>query len=365
MNKKIKIGEVESLADGVESNELILQEQVIESDDFIKIADGVDIKKLVEGDDDPLFVIREIVHEGVSRNGNDYTREDILELERQLLAKKPNAYKGHIRPENFSSANPDAKTIWIGAGVKEINGKLSLWGKGYVLPYAKNLKISLRKALAAGKSLPVSIYYKAKRAFDKATNTFKLSGINLLSIDWAREFAEGVPSNQPMFLSSEMEGDMDYSKLTLELLKENRPDLVEEMQKSDDSSVLSEMASSLNVAEDQVLATVQEMASSIQEKELVISEMKKEQNVNLVKSKLSEKVSSKAIRKVVETLVLAEMDSASIDSPEKADEFLAEMLKRDEVVELLKAKEDHSVPPVIRENNTPSKSVVKVVKKQR
>lgn len=357
-------------------NDIVLSEQV-KDDSFIKLAKGVNIEKLTEGDDNPMFVTLEIIHEGVSKNRVNYTRKDIKELYKQILERKPNAYQGHLTEEERSSKNPDSKTIWVGAGLKEVDGKLTLWGKGYVLPEEKKFRGYLKRAVAAGKRVPVSIYAKSRQLFNKIKGVYNIVSFDLESIDWARDFAEGVPSlTGKVMLTAEMQdfnlitnNEMDLSELTIDQLKNERPDLVDELSKSD--KVLSEMATSLNVETEVLAETVQKQAQELEATSETLAEMKQEKANMILESVLQEQISDKTVRSVVSHVIEAKLDtvvSEMVQSEKnldktKLEEVVISEMKTPEIKALLRSKEDNSVPPAVANNNTNTEgSMTKVVK---
>jgi len=161
-----------------------LAEMSIDNKFDIKVptAKGVDIKALMEGDDDPMFVVVEALNDGVSANNRSYSIETVESVAEQINSLKPDAYQGHLRDEDRPFANPDSKTIWVGAKVLTVDGKKRLFVKGYVLPYAKELKQYLRAAKAVGKKVAVSIYGTAKELVNSSgireVLNFKLESID-------------------------------------------------------------------------------------------------------------------------------------------------------------------------------------------
>lgn len=358
----------------------VISEQA-SSDEFIKIADGIDITKLTEGDNNPLFITVEVIHEGVSRNYNYYDREAIEELYKQILDKKPNAYQGHLDIKDVDSKNPNAKTIWIGAGMKEIEGKLTLFAKGYILPENKNFRGYIKRAVAAGKRLPVSIYGLSKRVYDSVKKVYRVTEIDLQSIDWAREFAEGVKSltGTPK-LTSEMTDynnlldsvEMKYEDITIEDLTKNRPDLVQEIkQNSELETVVSEMSKTLNVEPSNILTTIQEQTKALDTTKARLSEMRTEFANISVRKVLQEHISDDNVRLVVDNVIsrgikesLSEMINGEDNLDEsKIKEAVMEQMKTPEVKALLRTKVDSSVPAVPHSTNNSGK-LTKVVKKQ-
>jgi hypothetical protein len=105
----------------------------------VPFAQGVDIEKLIKGDKNPLFVTIEAVNDSVSKSKRRYTPEVIADIAKQINENKPDGYDGHLKDEDRAFVRPKSQTIWLGAIVKNIEGKARLFIKGYVFPYAKEL----------------------------------------------------------------------------------------------------------------------------------------------------------------------------------------------------------------------------------
>jgi hypothetical protein len=364
MNKKQQLFESFALGSVLVSEEM-------QGDDFITLANGVDLQQLTDGDKNPMFVTVEVIHEGVSRNRNYYDRESIKKLYKQILEKKPNAYQGHIDIKEVDSKNPDAKTIWIGAGLKEIEGKLTLFAKGYLLPEHKTFKGYIKRAVAAGKRLPVSIYGPAERVYDAIGKFYRIGDIDLLSIDWAREFMEGVKSltGTPV-VTSEMTDynnlltskSMNYEEITIEELKKHRPDLVAEMSAdTKNEGLISEMVGALNVKEPaELVAAAKSQSEELEKAKGKLTEIKASQAALVVESTLQEHITDEHVRTMVGYVmskkvnpIVSEMVSSedTLDSS-KLKEAVMEQMKSDEVKAILRTKNDTSVPPTANVSTT-------------
>lgn len=287
----------------------------------VPVEDGL-IEKLSEGDKNPMFVTIEVINEGVSRNGRAYDRETIISLAEQINAKKPTGYFGHLKDDERGNKFPEPQTIWIGAKVEEVGGKVRLFAKGYVLPEAKSLRSFLKKAKAISKNVAVSVYGLAQVVVDKVSNTQLVKSMQLESIDWARPGSEGVPNMGLFTVTSEMADDSEDIKkqgeskpmnkqevlksATAAELKEANPEVVSEMvteaveaKQAELETVVSEMADvrqSLGLKEDQsVTSVIAEMQQQLKEAEL--------------DNQLREKVESPTARKMVKELVVGEMVS--------------------------------------------------------
>jgi hypothetical protein len=285
------------------------------------------LKGIVDpSDTKPMFVTIEVLSEGVSRNGRKWTKELIASVAEQVNSKKVDGYRGHLAEDERSHKAPDAETIWLGATVKEVNGKVRLFAKGYVLPYAKKLRSYLRSAKVAGKNVAVSVYGTAKQVVKDAEGYLSMANFNLESIDWARPGSEGVPNSGVFMITAEMvgselkEGDvMDKAEVlkaaNVSELKESNPQVVSEIaneaiaaKDAEYSAVVSEMEEIKAVTGDEPVTVIKEMKSQLAELQL--------------DNELREKVQSPAARKVIKQLVVGEMTEDATVS-ETVDKVLA------------------------------------------
>lgn len=333
---------------------VVISEQAGSDSDFIKLADGVNLEELTKGDKNPLFVTKEVLHEGVSVNKREYDRKMIKEVYKQILQKKPNAYKGHIIPEQRDSANPNSRTIWIGAGLKEVDGKLAVYAKGYVLPKEVKFKDYLRRAVAAGKEIPTSIHGMSEVFFDSVKKVIKVAKFDLESIDWARDLSEGVKSlDKTVLLTNEMSSNlddtkMDYTKITLKGLRENRPDLLEKIeQKSASSQLVTEMSKALGVEAEKLNTVITEQAQELEKAKVQVTEMRQAQGENVLNEILDKKVSDPAIRLVAKTLTSGKVKEVISEMTDNFDQEAIEKvvvteMSTPEMVAMLKTKQDKS-----------------------
>lgn len=255
----------------------------------VPLAAGVDIAKLTLNDPDPMFVVIEAINEGQSKNGRFYNLETIQEIAKQINDMKPDAYEGHLKDEERAYKTPQSKTIWIGATVVKMGGKNRLFVKGYVLPYAVELKQYLSAAKATSKKVAVSIYGKAREVLENGLR--RVSEFVLESIDWARSGSEGVPTLGYMAITREMEegGVMDR-KVVLEMIESLRGEIEEkvrgELEAQAPVSVISEMQGKIDGLE-------HELTDIFIEKEL------------------TSRVGNVGARKLVKSIVLAEMKAVA------------------------------------------------------
>lgn len=308
----------------------------------VPVEDGL-IAKLIEGDKNPMFVTIEVINEGVSRNGRSYDKATINSLAEQINANRPDGYYGHLTDEERKTKFPEPQTIWIGAKVEEVGGKTRLFAKGYVLPEAKSLRSYLKKAKAASKNVAVSVYGLAQVVKDTVRNVQIVKSMSLESIDWARPGSEGVLNMGMFSVTAEMsdsnittEGEsMDKVEVlknaTVDELKEHNPTVISEMiteavaeKETELNTVVSEMTevrTVLGLTEDaSAVETIKEMTERMQGFEL--------------DEQLRVKVESPAARKVVKSLVIAEMHG-DVTVTEAVDKVLASETGQAVVKEML------------------------------
>src|SRR4051794_24926996 len=172
--------------------------------EFDIAVDKSKIENLLARDKNPMFVTLPVACEGRSVNGRNYTAANIDSIVEQINTSHPDGYAGHLTDEECSTKTPDAQTIWLGAVVKEMDGKKVAYAKGYVMPSAKSRREYLQAAADIGKKVSVSIYGKFDGWFDRAKKTYDIVKINLESIDWSRPGAEGLPVSATPLIASEM-----------------------------------------------------------------------------------------------------------------------------------------------------------------
>lgn len=310
----------------------------------VPVEEGL-IAKLVEGDENPMFVTIEVINEGVSRNGRAYDKKTIESLAEQINSKKPDGYYGHLTDDERKTKFPEPQTIWIGAKVEEVGGKTRLFAKGYVLPEAKSLRSYLKKAKAASKNVAVSVYGLAQVVKDNVKNITLVKSMNLESIDWARPGSEGVLNMGMFSVTAEMhdskltteKGEVDMTReevlqsATVDELKEANPAVVSEMVDSavaekttELEAVVSEMTdvrTALGLKEDgNVVETISEMTERLQGYEL--------------DGQLRAMVEAAPARKVIKQLVISEMASG-LPVTEAVDKVLASETGQAVVKEML------------------------------
>lgn len=328
----------------------------------VPIAKGVDLEKLLEGDEDPLFVTIDALTDTISGNKRRWTVPELHRVAEQVMQKKPDGYQGHLKAEDRSSKAPDAVTMWLGAKVATHKGKQRLFIKGYVLPKAQQFKDYIKRAKAANKNIAVSVYGQAIETWNEAVNAFEISDFNLESIDWARPGSEGVPNSGFLTLTTEMKEENEVDKkailqgTTVSEMQENNPALVQEIQeaaKKDLETTVSEMTAALELEDSsKLVSTVSEM----KKQNTTLQEQVAQGEVDRV---LGAKVSNVAARKVLKKMVIGEMKSNDLKD---VQETITSVLESD-AGKALVAQFKAPVTPKETEDNRDGKSKSRFIKK--
>jgi hypothetical protein len=315
----------------------------------VPFAPGVDVDKLIEGDENPMFVTVEAMNEGVSANKRNYTRDLIMDVAKQVNDKKPDAYEGHITDAERQTKRPKPQTIWLGSVVKEIEGKTRLFVKGYVLPYAKELREYLQKAKASAKHVTVSIYGQALQAWDEKLKAYDVRNFVLESIDWTRDNSAGMMPGVAFRITGEMREDFAnreeiISELSLDEVKQFNPNLIKAVAEASRASTLSEMA---DIADD-TLSTIKEMVGtdpieSINEMQAQLREFHKREVNEVIENTLREEVANPRLRPAIRRIVVSEMgNSYTLDN---AKEVLNSVLQSSEVVSIIRETTSSEINP--------------------
>jgi len=336
------------------TSKIRISEQLAKDSELdIELAKNIDIKKLTEKDNNPMFVTVEALNESISGNRNYYSKEVLENIKTQILLKKPNLYKGHVKDGDEGDVTPEPMIIWLGAGVKNIKDKSRLFIKGYVLPTAKKLRTYLRTAVAVGKDFAVSVFGKANITRDFSRNINIIKEFFLDSIDWAREFNEGVQDKAGiLYLTSEMKKSkeqfyfskdknmkVDYKNVKISELKKARPKLVEQIE----SDALIKISEMLKVEPNKILDEIGKTVKESQDLSKKVKEFEFDKSVRIAEQILSEKVKKPAVFNVIKTIVIAEMKNLKEYTNEAIEAKVKETLKTEEVMTLLKEQKDKTV----------------------
>mgnify|MGYP006382241253 FL=1 len=302
----------------------------------VPTAPDVDVKALVAGDPDPMFLTLPIGQAGViSGNRRLYGEDFVQELERQVLAEKPIGLMGHLREEDRATEFPAEAVHWVGA--RRV-GEL-LWAKGYIPPGEPRDRI--RRYKAQNKKIATSIdafleavWDKDKGAYRVLANTVRLNQIDLAPADRA-----GIPDLAVVpHLSSEMAGhptlpntedSMDKDQVIREMTADDArhlPPAVREAVLADaaDRKLVVEMRQALGLDEKadlKVVVTEMSVSAKKQREAAVAGRIKElvedpEKGVKLV-----------AMRGVVTELV----QRRNPQTPEEAEKAFAEVVESEAV----------------------------------
>lgn len=314
----------------------------------VPFAEGVNIDELTKGDNDPLFVTVEALNPQISKNRRIWSESMIKDVANQIMSKRPDAYQGHIDEKDRQNVTPTAMTIWLGALVKDVEGKARLFIKGYVMPYAKELKQYLKAAKASGKKVAVSVYGQALQKWNSVKKAYDMLQFDLESIDWARPGGEGVPGTGFLQLASEMKkGDvMDREEMlksvTVSEMKENNVALYDKIfkdgEESGKKSIVKEMSAKLEDAENRVKGFENALPECVEKKPEVVSEMAKSHD-NLIENYLDSALSSKkladGVRSIVRKQVVSEM-AGQFRTKELVDSSIEKVLGSEEIKSVVK-----------------------------
>jgi hypothetical protein len=306
----------------------------------VPFADGVNVKELTKGDKNPLFVTVEALNPTKSKNGRIWSESIIQDVASQINNKRPDAYQGHIKAEDQGFITPTSKTIWLGASIKNIAGKTRLFIKGYVLPYAKQLRQYLRAAKAAGKRVGVSVCGEALQKWNSVKQGYDIEQFNLESIDWTRSGAEGVPGMGYLGLASEMkkgENPMDkkeiLEKTTISEMKEYNPELVKTFKDKVRKSVVTEMEDKITKANEKTEQFANAIPESLERKPETITEMFNSHQAlmsDYVDNQLKSRVETQSVRNVIRKEVISEM-AGQFMTKELVDSSIDKVMKTDEI----------------------------------
>lgn len=281
----------------------------------LKLPDSINISKLTAGDKDPMFVTIEVLTPTKSANKVIYKEQDLYSLKDEINSKKPYAYNGHIAEGEESSKNPRAYTQWLYADVIESEGTKKLYAKGYVFKSAKTLREKLIAADAIGKKVPVSIYGKANQNYNSDLDGYEIDDLTLESIDWARDFSQGVASAGSVSITKETKKEKldnfnmkKLKEMSLEEVKAERADIKEALEDFKKAKTLiTEMTQELNVEENRLTETIKE--TILKNKDLEEQNKKLQEQVTFIEvdTELQARLKIPAVLNIAKRLVLSEM----------------------------------------------------------
>lgn len=330
---------------------------VAEMKDTVETGDGIDIpidtskvQGILERDKSPRFVTIQVARETVSGNKRRYSAALIDSIAEQINRHNPIGGAGHIPEGAEGHAFPPTETVWLGATVKEIDGKKVCYAKGYILPSAAERRNYLELAKDLGKNVAVSIWGKAKEAvYDAKDKVYDIRGLNLQRIDWVPPGTEGIPNDGTLILASEMvspkkgnqrkDNKMEREDVIKDLkigeMQEHNPKLVEEIQGG--AAAVSEMKTvraKLGIKEDADAAqTIGEMQAKIRDHELT--------------DEINSRVQAPQARPIIKQLAIGAM-AKSENAGKTVAEMIVKVLDSDDAKAIIK---DKSGAPNVSPNN--------------
>lgn len=284
----------------LEKENFIISSRIVEmvssSSINIDVDPKINITELTKDDEDPMFVIVEVIRAGLSGNNRRYSNPIIQSIASMIPGVQ--GFLGHKDPTKSSFEFREPQCIYVGSKVEEIgNGKLRTLGKCYIFR-SSLLREWIPKSIAAGNPLTVSVYGSGDvmRSTDGILDVVKMNVLE--SIDWANPGTQGVSTSQALNIVSEMLDEkggtqMDRQEIissvaiselkafnpnvvsqliggaTIAELKENNPKLYDEIVKS---AQISEM--NLKIDGNEKSVKISEIQSIIDSKDKTIAEMK-------------------------------------------------------------------------------------------
>ncbi len=192
------------------SAELVQETTVTELKGYvpsIPLAPGVNYEALLDGDDDPMFLVLSISEIGqVSKNGLLHDQELASELVQQINEERPGGIMGHIPDSERNTAYPESQIHWVGA----IQDRGRVWARGYIPRTQEGVREEFRILKAKGGRAATSIYGRAVKEYDEGnTRRWRARQFNLEQIDLAPYKRASLPGNGEFVLMSEMADDSD------------------------------------------------------------------------------------------------------------------------------------------------------------
>lgn len=324
---------------------------------------GIDIDALTEGDNDPMFITIEALNEGVSANKVNYSREVIMEIAAKVNELKPDGYMGHIDDKDIQTKNPRSETIWLGATTAEVNGKLRMFIKGYVMPYAKDLKTYIKKAKAVKKSIAVSIFGAAQKTIDAINKVYNIvpNTFKLQSIDWARSAGAGVMTLGAFSVTKEMAAT---SELHLQPREEIIKSISVDELKMNNTLVIKEMKDSFIVELEPVLRKQieTEAEGKIAEMQGTIEDLNKKIAVGHLDTLIVGLPDN--AKGLVKKMVIAEMQSTDY-TEERVKELYTQFINGKDGLLIKEMIQGIDINPIMTEPQTKSKLAKGVVSKKK
>lgn len=273
----------------------------------IDIADGVDMEGIQQRDANAMFVTLPIAEIGaISNNGLLYDEALVDSIAEQINTKRPGGIFGHLKEEDRSTSFPLPAGLWVGAARSE----QTLWAKAYIPPsaardYVQNLK-------AVGGQIATSIYGKGK--FEKVRDGVRrLTNFKLESLDFAPPSRAALGLAATPHVTAEMNNEQ-------EPIMADKAQVIAELTVTDIAAIPAAVRDAI-VAEaskqDETQATIAELTSTVEAKEVVISEQNK-----LIESYRMERLTATIEGRVAELTDWQVTDDAGKEKLKKMRELL-------------------------------------------
>lgn len=187
------------------------------------------LAKIKERDENPQFVTVAI-ESGWSKSNRWWKPEILKNIEKQVNAKKPVGYKGHMTKAEIDTKFPDPQTVWLGAKTVSVGDKVVLWVKGYNLPRADVRDLLEHEAVNS-----VSVFGHSK--MKPVKGGYEVIDFDLESIDWSRKNQSGMTA-RVMAVTSEMDSKggnsvepKEIAALSEDEIRAHAPLLVKEIER--------------------------------------------------------------------------------------------------------------------------------------
>jgi hypothetical protein len=170
----------------------------------VPLAPDVNVAELTASDSSPLYVTLPLGKVGqVSRNGRKYPRAAMESIVSAIMTRKVPGQKGHMRDEDRPYEFETPPVLWLGAKL-ESDG--TVWGKGYVMPFANDVRDYVRAVKAANGRMATSIYGTGSQDSDGTVTDLTIESIDL--VDPSRAGVELAASTPRITAETKQENAM-------------------------------------------------------------------------------------------------------------------------------------------------------------
>jgi hypothetical protein len=352
------------VAEMVESGDIGHIAEMVGKDDVVKIDNyvpGASQTALALAtackDEEPEFPIVR-VEEGWSNNKRLWDGQELDNIARQVTQEQPVGHWGHPNFNNMAWEAPDPQTTWVAAITKDEPSEQKerlgqivrvFYAVGYNLPGAK-IRTNIKAKAVRGISW---LCGRDSKQIPVPGKGVQMRDVKLLSLDWAKKLAEGMPGTAIVGVASEMKGeegmDVEVSKLTPALLEEHNPNLVTLLKQQgaqESETVVAEMEAKVESAEGDVslIARMREalgvdasadllaIVTALKDKSVTFT---KDMFEGLLDKVLEGKVPDEKARPAIRRLIVADTPVAemtTLNTEELVAEMVGEKFDKDEVI---------------------------------